>query len=283
MHKGYVCINGEIIPSHEAKISIWDRGLIYGDGFFTTMRAEKGKVFFLKEHMERLKRSCNLFKIAFPDVLEKEDVFKKIIQLNGLKNSCAMIKVIITRGQEEGLGLPYGNNPTWIIITKHYDPPYEKYKTGWHLISFNIPRSSPISAHKSLNYLYNMWAKQYAMDSGADEAVLIGTDGFVKETSVGTILFEEKGIWYTPDGDDILPGITLKVLERIWNEKGISIKRKKITLSDLIRADQYWILNSLIGIIPVSKINTHIIRAKDNWLFADKCRRWLWEYALRSS
>lgn len=282
-HESFVYINGKVVPSHDAKISIWDRGLVYGDGFFTTMRAEKGKIFFLKEHMERLKRSCKLFKIDFPEVLEKEDIFKKIMQLNGLDKDCTMIKVIITRGQKEGLGLPYGDNPTWIIIAKPYEPPYEKYKKGWHLIPFNIPSSTPISAHKSLNYLYNMWAREYAMESGADEAILIGVDGFVKETSVGTILFEEQGRWSTPEGDDILPGITLRILERIWNEMGISIKRKKITLRDLIKADQVWVLNSLIGIIPVSKIDTHVFKSKDNWDFADKCRKLLWEYALRGS
>jgi len=283
MNIDYVCINGKLIPSQDARVSIWDRGFIYGDGFFTTMRAENGRIFFLKEHMRRLKESCKLFKINFP-ILLKEDLFKKVIKLNGLDKSCAVVKIIVTRGQKEELGLPYADNPTWIITVKPYEPPYEKYRQGWRLVLFNIPRSNPLSAHKSLNYLYNMWAKEYAIKSGADEAILIGTDGFIKETSVGTIVFQRQGRWYTPEGNDILPSVTLKILKKIWNEKGMDIQKEKVSFKDLIAADQVWVLNSLIGIIPVREIDSYTLdKPKDNWEFANRCRKWLWEYASKYS
>lgn len=277
----YVCINGEVLPSQEAKVSIWDRGLIYGDGFFTTMRAEKGKVFFLKEHMQRLKNSCASFRIEFPELLHNNELYTKILKLNRLVDLVAVVKVIITRGKEENLGLPYGKHPTYIMMAKSYEPPYEKYQKGWHLISFPTPRSCMLSAHKSLNYLYNMWAKEYALKKGADEAILIGADGLVKETSVGSLVFQKQGNWFTPDGNDILPGITLKMLSHIWSIKeGISIERRATFFEDLINADQVWVLNSLVGIIPVSRINGHKLKSGDDWEFANRSRRWLWNYAI---
>ena len=279
----YVFINGKMILSKDAKLSIWDRGLIYGDGFFTTMRAEKGRIFFLKEHIRRLKDSCELFGIKFPDFLSQEAIYHEILNLNDLNEACAMIKVLITRGVVEGLGLPYSENPTHIIITKPYQPPYGQYQSGWHLITFYIPRSCRLSAHKSLNYLFNMWAKEYALSQGADEAILVGCDGHVKETSVGTILFQKNGIWFTPEGEDILPSITLKMLSRVWNTRGITIKRKITYLEDLLDADQVWVLNSLMGIMPVSRINDHLLRSDQSREFAGKCRDWLWNYALSES
>ena len=277
----YVFINGEFLPSRDAKLSIWDRGLLYGDGFFTTMRAEKGKAFFLREHIRRLKDSCELFSIKFPDQLSQKDLYGEMLDINNLSDNCAAVKVIITRGVVEGPGLPSTENPTYIITARPYESPNEKYQTGWHLVSFNISRSCPLSAHKSLNYLFNMWAKGYALSQGADDAILIGFDGHVKETSVANILFQKEGTWFRPEGEDILPGITLKMLSKIWDKKGIGIRKKLTSIKDLIEADQVWVLNSLMGIMPVIKINDRRIKSEEGWDFADLSREWLWDYAMQ--
>ena len=273
--KEHVFINGEFVPLEEAQISVTDRGLLYGDGFFTTMRAEKGDVFFLREHLDRLKSSCNAFKISFPEQLHDPLLFKRLLKINGLLDKIAAVKILITRGDKQGLGLPYGENPTYIVFAKQYHPPLDAYKNGWKLVSFCFPRSSPISCHKSLNYLYNMWAREYAVQRGADEAILIGADGYVKETSVGTILFQKEGKWFTPEGDDLLPSITLKMLSKILEKKGIAIERKKTKLEDLVSSDQVLVLNSLIGAVPVREIDNHILPTFDHE-FATQCRTWLW-------
>ncbi len=276
----YIYMNGNIILYKDACLSIYDRGFLYGDGFFTTIRSDKGKLFFFKEHIWRLKRSCKIFKIRFPSSIEDISIFKQLLEVNKLDKCCAVVKVIITRGKKVEPGLPYGDSPTYIITANSYNPPYEKYKKGWYLISFDMPRLSPIAAYKSLNYLYNMWAREHALEQGADEVVLIGNNGFVTETSVGTILFFKDGKWFTPYGDYILPGITIKMLGNIWAQKGIIIKHKKTTLTELIDSDQIWILNSLIGIMPVSRLNDHIFIPIDNWQYADMCREELWNYAI---
>ena len=276
MQEEYVFINGEFVPLKDARISVTDRGLLYGDGFFTTMRAEKGNIFFLNEHLSRLKSSCDAFKIRFPEQLYDHLLFKRLLQLNSLLNKIASVKILITRGTKQELGLPYGDDPTYIVFAKEYHPPLEAYKKGWKLISFCFPRSSPISYHKSLNYLYNMWVREYAVQKGADEAILIGADGYVKETSVGTILFQKNGRWFTPEGDDLLPSITLKMLSKIWEKRGITVKREKTKPEDLFQADQVLILNSLVGVIPVREIDSHVLPKFDE-VFASQCRKWLWQ------
>jgi len=276
MQEEHVFINGEFVPLKDARISVTDRGLLYGDGFFTTMRAEKGNIFFLKEHLSRLKSSCDAFKIRFPEQLYDHLLFKRLLQLNSLLNKIAALKILITRGTKQELGFPYGDDPTYIVFAREYHPPLKAYKKGWKLISFCFPRSSPISCHKSLNYLYNMWAREYAVQKGADEAILIGADGYVKETSVGTILFQKNGKWFTPEGDDLLPSITLKMLSKIWEKRGITIERRKTKPEDLFQADQVLILNSLVGVIPVREIDSHVLPKFDK-VFASQCRKWLWQ------
>jgi len=273
--KEYVFINGRFIHSEDAKISVYDRGILYGDGFFTTMRAESGRIFFLEEHLRRLKESCDFFNISFPEGLKDASVYKRLLELNDLLKKCASVKIIITRGREEGIGLPYGKNPTYIVFSREYHPPKEAYKNGWKLISFNIPRSTPISLHKSLNYLYNLWAKEYAKVNNADEAILIQPDGYVSETSVGTIIFQKNGDWFTPLSEYALPSITLKMLSSIWEKKGIIVKRLRTKIQDLINADQVWVLNSLIGIVPVSEIDGKKL-PKIDWKFSEISRNWLW-------
>ncbi len=273
--RNYVFVNGEFVPLEDARISVADRGFLYGDGFFTTMRAEAGTVFFLKEHLGRLKSSCDAFRIRFPDQLSDFSLFKELLRVNDLLDKIAAVKIVITRGIKQELGLPYGDNPTYVVFARPYHPPLEAYKKGWKLVSFCFPRSSPISSHKSLNYLYNMWAREYAVQKGGDEAILIGADGYVKETSVGTILFQKDGRWFSPAGDDILPGITFQILSKLWKERETAIEKKKVKLEDLLQADQVLILNSLIGVVPVKKVDGHILPKFDPD-FAAQCRRWLW-------
>ncbi len=276
--KRYVCINGELLEAEKAKISVYDRGLIYGDGFFTTMRSEKGKIFFFEEHLERLKYCCDCFKIRFPERLNEKEIFRKLISLNGLEDSVAAVKVMITRGSlKEEKGLPYGETPTWIIFAKRYHIPEEKYNEGFYLVPFKLKRSTPLAFYKSLNYLYNMWAKDYAVNLGADDSILIGYDGYVKETSTGAIIFRKDGLWFTPYGDDILPSITLKMLRRVWSERGIKIKEKNVTVEELKESEQIFVLNSLIGVMPVRRIEERVF--KKDLVFAEKSRNWLWEYA----
>ena len=272
-----VFFNGEFVPKKEAKVPLWDRGVLYGDGFFTTMRAEKGKIFFLKEHLERLKASCSLFKIHFPDVLEKTSLYEELLNLNGLSQGLAAVKILITRGTVEGPGLPQGGDPTYAVFARPYTPPYKAYKSGWSLITFPTPRTTPIAGHKSLNFLYNMWAKDYAVEKGGDEAILVGPDGFIRETSVGTLVFKDGNRIVVPQGEDILPGVTVKVLSRIWEEKGFLVEKRRVAFEEIGFFENAFVLNSLIGVVPVSHVDGRKIEL--NAGFAESSRRWLWECA----
>ncbi len=270
-----VFLNGEFVPREKAKIPVWDRGVLYGDGFFTTMRAEEGRVFFLKEHLERLKASCKLFKIRFPDTLENPSLYKELLKLNGLSSGTAAVKILITRGVAEGLGLPQEDDPTYAVFARSYTPPYEAYKSGWKLITFPIPRTTPVAGHKSLNFLYNLWARDYAIERGGDEAILVGPDGFVRETSVGTLVFKDEGRIVVSQGEDILPGVTVKVLSKIWKEKGFLVEKRRVAFEELSFFKNTFVLNSLVGVVPVARVDGKKMGLDAE--FAESSRRWLWE------
>ena len=253
-----VCLNNQFINEKDAMVSVQDRGFVYGDGLFTTMRAEKGTIFFLDQHLDRLHESCLFFRIKFPAELKNKDLYKTMLETNKLQQGCAAVKIIITRGQTAELGLPTGKQPTWLVSAKEYTPPNQKqYEQGWCLSLFKHPRTTPMAKHKTLNYLYNLCARQYAIDTGANEALLIDSSNNITETATGTILVRFKNRWLTPKASGSLPGITLRMLRSLWEDQGRLIDESNITLKKLQTAHEVWTLNSLMGIMPVARINNH--------------------------
>ena len=275
----FVCLNGRLVPEEDAKVSVFDRGFVYGDGLFTTIRAEDGKPFFLEQHLKRLQESSDFFGISFPEPLKEKGIIEKLLEINKLQQGHASVKIILTRGTVAGLGLPRCQIPTWLITARPYIPLSKKqYEKGWRLIPFCKPRSTPVANHKTLNYLYNLWARQWAIDSGADEAILTDIDGFITETATGSILIQAGKDWITPEAQGILPGITLKMLRLMWKKNGKRIKECKITLEEIYKADQVWILNSMIGIMPATHIGNYALSQNFRSLVL-KYRGELWEYA----
>ncbi len=282
-NKAIVWLNNEFAREDEAKISISDRGILYGDGFFTTMRAEEGNVFFLDYHLERISGSCRSFYIRFPEILKDHNIYKTLLAKNGLQNSIAVVKLVITRGKDRTIGLPEGNAPTCIITVRQYNlPDPDVYSRGWNLVSFDFPRISPLAKHKTLNYLYNLWARQYAVDAGADEALLIDPDLFIAETATGTVVVRFEDGWFTPvlpgNGAGILPGVTLRMLRMILERDGIYITPRCIRLKELNRARDVWVLNSLMGVMPVNSVDG-VKLPQDSKDYYKSVMAKLWHYA----
>ena len=278
-----VWLNNEFVREDKAKISISDRGILYGDGVFTTMRAEEGRVFFLDHHLERISESCRFFRIRFPEVLKNHDIYKTLLVKNDLEDCVSIVKIIVTRGNDRTIGLPECDDPTCIIMARQYHPPdQDVYDRGWSLVSFSYPRASPLSEYKTLNYLYNLWARQYAIDAGADEALLIDPGLFITETATGTVIVKFGENWFTPmppgSGAGILPGITLKILSMIWKGDGISITPRCIGLQELKGARDVWILNSLMGVMPVRSVDGTDLPQSSKDDFRSVMAR-LWRYA----
>lgn len=251
-----VWLNGRFVPSDEARVSPLDRGFVYGDGFFETIRAENGSPLYLREHLDRLYASLSAFRITPAPIPDWAEILIGLLARNGLDRGTASIKVLITRGIVPALGLPASDQPTICVFANEYVPPgREDYESGWDVHIFKEGYSPPLASHKSLNYLYYLTARQAALDCGCREAVLLDREGRVAETSAGSILARTGGRWWTPLSPHLLPGITIRQASVILLETGIEVENRPVLSEDLFSAEMVWVLNSLIGIMPVSKID----------------------------
>ncbi len=248
-------IGGRMLPPDAVRISPLDRGFLYGDGFFETLRAERGTPLYLPMHVERLRASLRAFRIALDPEPDWRAAVRALLSENGLDRAAASVKILVTRGIAPSPGLPAPERPTVCIFAAPYAPPPEEtYASGWDLHIFGEGFSPPLAAHKSLNYLYCLAARQAALDAGRNEAVVLDRDGRVAETSAGSLLASTGGRWWTPESAHRLPGTTLRAVCDIFSRRGIEVERRAALPEDLLAAQTVWVLNSLIGIMPAAKI-----------------------------
>jgi branched-chain amino acid aminotransferase/para-aminobenzoate synthetase component 1 len=251
-----VFVNGKFLPASQATVSVQDRGLLYGDGLFETIRAEDGRPLWLRQHLTRLAQSGAEINLALPpDFLWKNQI-RELLQRNGLGRGLAAVKILITRGEIAALGLPATNQPTIIIYARQYEPPpAEEYRTGWPVMSFPERRTNFLSRHKSLNYLFCLAARQYAVDRGGREGLILEADGTVAEGSTAGLLWQEDDTFFTPLSENALPSVTVAVLQEALSHRGITLKAKPVTVARLLQAQGVWLANSLIGLVPVASLD----------------------------
>lgn len=254
-----VYIDGEFVPESEAKISVFDHGFLYGDGVFEGIRAYEGRVFRLREHIDRLYDSAKAIDLEIP--LSKEE-FEKIIletlRINNLRD--AYIRPIVTRGIGDlGLDPRKCKKPTIIVITKPWDKLYgDLYEKGLKAVTVAVRRNSYDALPpniKSLNYLNNILAKIEANAKGGDEAILLDKDGFVSEGSGDNIFIVKKGKILTPPTINNLKGITREVTIEIIKKHGISFEERNIGLYDLYTADEVFVTGTAAEIAPIVEID----------------------------
>jgi branched-chain amino acid aminotransferase len=250
-----VWINETLLPLSQARVSVEDRGFLYGDGFFETLRAEDGRVLFLEEHVKRLRASAQAFRINFPDQIPLKERLTRLLVANGLSRGAAAVKILLTRGETAGLGLPTTPSPTLVIWARPYQPPVpEEYQVGWPLVVFPERRTTFVGGHKSLNYLFYLAARQYALDQGAKEALILEADGLVSEGAATSLIVALHDRFLMPDSPSALPGVTVAVLARALERQGKNLERARLQLSQVQQADGLWLANSLMGIMPVSSL-----------------------------
>jgi branched-subunit amino acid aminotransferase/4-amino-4-deoxychorismate lyase len=252
----FVWLNDKLIPLAQARVSVNDRGFLYGDGLFETLRAEAGRVLFLPEHLERLGASARAFRLPFPENTPWPERLAQLLKANGLSRGAARVKILLSRGVAAGLGLPPGTRPTLVIWAKPYTPPSpEDYATGWPVIVFPEGRTTFVGRHKSLNYLFYLAARQYALDRGAREALILEADGLVSEGAATSLVYLHQGRYYTPASASALPGVTVTVLGRGLAVRGLTLTARPTAIAQLQEADGLWLANSLMGLMPVAAVN----------------------------
>ena len=252
----FVWLNDNLIPLAQARVSVNDRGFLYGDGLFETLRAEAGRVPCLPEHLERLEASARAFNLPFPGAVPWQERLTALLAANGLSLGPARIKILLSRGEAEGLGLPEECRPTLVIWAQPYTPPsLAEYAEGWAVAVFPEGRSTFMGRHKSLNYLFYLAARQYALDRGAKEALILEANGLVSEGAAASLVYLHQGRYRTPASASALPGVTLAVLGRGLSARGLTLETRPPTLSQLQEAQGLWLANSLMGLMPVAAID----------------------------
>jgi branched-chain amino acid aminotransferase len=259
-----IYIDGKYYDKADAKISVFDHGLLYGDGVFEGIRIYNGKVFRLKEHIERLYESAKAVLLEIPMTKEEMEVsVQDAVKVNERKDG--YIRLVVTRGEGSfGLDPASCKRATVIIIVDTIQLyPKEYYEKGIALItvtSRRVPSECLDPRIKSLNYLNNIMAKLEAKQAGCLEAVMLNTQGFVAECTADNIFIVKGGRLLTPAAyHGALKGITRQTVMEIAEK--VSIKSEETTLApyDLYTADECFLTGTGAEIAPVVKIDGRVI------------------------
>lgn len=254
----FLWANGRVLRSDEPAVSARDRGLLYGDGLFETLRSYGGKPFLLAEHLRRLGESASALRMC--DALDEAAIASAIAELlRANELSDAYIRITLTRGEHAGrLELEPAAAPTLIIVAQPLRPlPPSRYDPGSTAIIASVRQNaeSPLPRHKTLNYLGNLWAKTEASGRGADEAILLNTRGEVAEAASSNVFLAINGALVTPSLEaNILPGITRSTVLRLAVEAGIPAQERVVRPEELGRADEVFVTNSVAELVPIRAI-----------------------------
>jgi branched-chain amino acid aminotransferase len=259
-----VYINGQLLDKENAKISVYDHGLLYGDGVFEGMRSYGGKVFRLKQHLDRLWNSAKTIWLEIPT--SRDDMAKAVndtLAANQIKDG--YIRLVVTRGAGTlGLDPNRCSHPQVIIITDKIELyPEDFYRNGLEIVTASTMRNHPAALNpriKSLNYLNNILAKIEGLKAGCIEALMLNHKGEVAEATGDNIFLVRGGAVQTPPLDaGILEGITRDAVIELARAAGIEVREMPLTRHDVYIADECFLTGSAAEVIPVVKIDNRKI------------------------
>src|SRR5277367_591056 len=259
-----IFIDGKYLNERDAKVSVFDHGLLYGDGVFEGIRAYNGRVFKLKEHIDRLFYSAKAILLEIP--MTHVAVMKATIEtIRANKLRDCYVRLVVTRGVGNlGLNPRSCKKPTVIIIAgKIQVYPPELYAKGMDIVTVPTTRnlhSALNPAIKSLNYLNNILAKIEANNAGVEEAVMLNSEGFVAECTADNLFIIKNGSLQTPPlSAGALYGITRATVMELAARDGMSVSEPNLTRYDLFNADECFLTGTGAELIPVVKIDGRVI------------------------
>jgi len=261
-----IFIDGKFVPEDEAKVSVFDHGLLYGDGVFEGIRLYDGRIFRLKEHLDRLFASARAIMLDIPMTrAQLTDACRQACAKNNLRDG--YIRLVVTRGIGN-LGLnPFKcKNPTVIIIASTIELyPEEVYRTGIKLVTASTVRTNASAVSpsiKSLNYLNNILARIEAVNAGTVEALMLNSQGYVAECTGDNIFIVRAGHLQTPPvSAGALIGITRAVVMDLAAKTGLAVSEPDLTRYDIMTADECFLTGTAAEIVPVTELDGRPIGA----------------------
>jgi branched-chain amino acid aminotransferase len=255
----WVYLNDGFVQKEHARVSVFDHGFLYGDGVYETLRAYQGRIFLWERHMARLRRSCELIGLDLP-IRDQAwiPIIAELLVRNGLQD--AGLRLTVSRGEGElGIDPSLCPNPTIVVMAKPVVTyTYQQWEQGKVLHLSSVRRNPELAQSpqiKALSFLNNILAKQEGVRVGADDSLMLNMDGYLSECTTSNIFFVKNQQLYTPAVDcGILKGITRDVVIELADKLEVCVEEGRYTMEQLRQADECFITNTGIEIMPVSRI-----------------------------
>lgn len=253
-----VYLNGRFVPADQATVSVFDRGFLYGDALFESLRVESGFPFLWEAHIQRLAQGAAALQI--PLALDSESLrssVSELLRLNGLTH--AVVRISLSRGQgQRGYSIRGAGTPTLVIAAHPAPAPNELPTTPWrlHTASSRLPAKDPVAGFKTANKLTHILARTEAEAAGADEALLLNTDGHLTETSAANLFWLQDRTAHTPALDaGGLAGVTREFVLRLLRSSGWETRETLAEPASLFQASGIFITLSTLGIVEISHLD----------------------------
>lgn len=252
----FVHLNGHLVPAARARVSALDRGLLYADGLFETLRTYRGAMFALDDHLARLRTSAAVLKIRIPRRAWRRDIAQLLIR-NRLADTDAAVRITITRGSG-GLGLVSHavRQPTVIITASPIAPSVARQqRQGIRAVILPFVRQGLFAELKTLDYLPAVMGKMYAKQHGASEGLFVDARGRITEGTTSNLFVWRRGQLITPPPVGVLPGITRRLLIATARGAGIRVTERPVPRRDLFEADGAFVTSSVVEVVPVTHVD----------------------------
>lgn len=257
---GFVLLDGKIVAARTARISVFDRGLLYGDGLFETVRAYDGKLFALESHLERLRASAQVLGIPLPDI-QWRPALTELLRRNGLGANDAWVRLTVTRGSAEPSLLPpvKVRSTSFVLVLPVAESIAVAQRRGVTVTLLPYSRHGFVPEHKSLNYLPGVVGKTLADHRGAYEGLFVRDRKFLTEGTTSSVFIVRNGRLLTPPEEGILPGVTRRLVLAAAESADIPIGERPLRTSALKRADEAFLTSSVAEIVPIVQVDAHPI------------------------
>jgi branched-chain amino acid aminotransferase len=253
---GYVCLNGAVVPASRARVSVFDRGLLYGDGLFETVRTYHGTPLALRAHLARLRASARFLGIPVPSRPWARDI-ERLLRRSRLAATDAWVRITLTRGPAPPGLLPiHRPDPTVFLIAGPLDPGVVKaQQEGARVVLLPFARHGFLAEHKVIDYLPGVLGKVIAARHVAFEALYVDEQGYVTEGTTSNVFICRRGRLVTPPLSGVLPGVTRRLVIEVAVAKGMRVSERPLRVRDLKGADEAFITSSLAEVVPVVSID----------------------------
>jgi branched-chain amino acid aminotransferase len=279
-----IWLNGKLVGREDAKITVFDHGLLYGDGVFEGIRVYNSRVFELDAHIKRLFESAKAIRLTIAiSQSELAGAVEETVEANGITDG--YVRLVVTRGVGT-LGLnPFicKNSCIYIIADSIQLYPEELYEKGMRIISATTVRNHPLAIPpqaKTTNYLNNILAKIEALDNDVPEAIMYNHEGYVAEASGDNVLIVKDGVIYTPPTEaGALPGITRSIVIKLAKKENLQVVEKNLTRFDLYVCDEFFLTGTAAEVIGIVEVDRRMIGNGKPGPITSLLRKKFFEYA----